>query len=276
VVGVSTGLGGEPPSDVRLSFDQVPELYDQVRPTYPSAVFDVLVEAVPPGARLVEIGPGTGKATGDLLHRGVRVTAVEIGPRLVARLRQTYADEERLTVVAGDAEQLDPAGVCPDGPADGLVSFCAYHWVDRQVQRDLPGRLVGAGGVVGIVDVLQVSSPADRGYFARVQEIYERYDRGGPQRYRPPPAPDAVVPDILTALEGDGRYSRPALHRWSWDQTYSADHYADLLRTYSVTRMMPMPAREDLVAELVDVVRAEFGGTITRPLVVTLTLARLL
>ncbi|HET8788172.1 MAG TPA: rRNA adenine N-6-methyltransferase family protein, partial [Actinomycetes bacterium] len=69
---------------LRSTFDQVADLYDRVRPGYPAALFDDLAElaGVGPGARVLEIGPGTGQATVPLAERGCRVVAVELGAGL--------------------------------------------------------------------------------------------------------------------------------------------------------------------------------------------------
>jgi len=70
----------------RTAFEEIPELYDRARPTYPEEIFDDLatLAALPEGARIVEIGCGPGKATLPLARRGFRVTCVatrRAGPR---------------------------------------------------------------------------------------------------------------------------------------------------------------------------------------------------
>src|SRR5207244_1472501 len=57
---------------LRETFGSVAELYDRARPEYPTAVFDDLEELaqLEPGSRVLEIGPGTGKATVELAERG--------------------------------------------------------------------------------------------------------------------------------------------------------------------------------------------------------------
>ena len=46
------------------------------------------------------------------------------------------------------------------------------------------------------------------------------------------------------------------------------------MRSYSGMQMMPERDREALIAEICAVVDAEFGGSVTRPIVMTLTLGR--
>src|SRR3954466_9157937 len=85
------------PDDIRLSFNEVPEAYDQARPSYPAAIFDALFERLPPKPKIVEVGPGTGQATNDLLVRGASVHAIDIGPAMAAKLR-SKVPSDRLRV----------------------------------------------------------------------------------------------------------------------------------------------------------------------------------
>ncbi|HUF89158.1 MAG TPA: 16S rRNA (adenine(1518)-N(6)/adenine(1519)-N(6))-dimethyltransferase RsmA [Gemmatimonadota bacterium] len=69
----------------------------------------------PPGARIVEIGPGRGALTEPLLARGYRVLAIELDPELAASLRRRWPEGSPLTVVVGDALEVPlPAGGSPD------------------------------------------------------------------------------------------------------------------------------------------------------------------
>ena len=72
-------------TDRRLSFDEVPDVYDEIRPSYPAGLFAALFEMLPPHPSVLEVGPGTGQATKDLLAGGASVHAVEIGPAMAAR-----------------------------------------------------------------------------------------------------------------------------------------------------------------------------------------------
>lgn len=66
--------------------------------------------SVQPGDVVVEIGPGTGALTRELLVRGAKVIAIEADTRAIAILHETFAtaiDEHQLLIQHGDARQLD-------------------------------------------------------------------------------------------------------------------------------------------------------------------------
>lgn len=253
------------PNDIRLSFDQVAEVYDEARPSYPPELFDELFNLLPTKPLIVEVGPGTGKATKDLLARGAVVHAIEIGPALAARLRSNLPSE-RLRVSVGDFENMDI-----ESGADAVFSATAYHWISPAAQTDRRATILRLGGLVAIVDLIQVESPDDLGFFASVQPIYEQYGQG----HRRPPAPTrgAVDPAIRVVLEADSRFGEALVDQWNWNQTYTASGYVKLMLSYSGTQMMEDRSRLGLLHDMEAFIRTEFGGHVTRPLVVTLTTA---
>jgi SAM-dependent methyltransferase len=254
------------PDDIRLSFNEAADVYDRVRPSYPGDLFEALFQMLPSQPEIVEVGPGTGQATGDLLARGASVLAIEIGPAMAAKLRSNLPSE-RLRVGVGDFELVEIVG----GVADAVFSATAYHWISRESQTDRPAEILRPGGLLAIVDLIQVSSPDDADFFAMAQPIYERYGQGhtGP----PAPARATVDPPIRAALGADHRFDSVAVRRYDWDQTYSASDYRDLMLSYSGTQMMDESDRVRLVDDMEAFIRGDFGGVVTRPLVVTLTTA---
>ena len=68
------------------------------------------------GAKVLEIGPGLGVLTEELLRRGCVVTAVEKDPVLADRLAASLGNPRELTVMAGDALDVirDPSFVVHD------------------------------------------------------------------------------------------------------------------------------------------------------------------
>jgi len=256
------------PTDIRLTFDQVPDLYQQVRPTCPPELLDAIFEQLPDQPRVVEVGPGTGQLTADLLARGAHVTAVEIGPNLARAVADRFTHSDRLRVINADFETAP----LPAGAFDAVVSANAYHWIDPTRRATRPHELLHPGGWLGLIELMQVESDVDRGYFDRVQPIYESF--GDVRHDWDAPTHDTAVPKFVAEFTDSDLFDDPVVLRVPWDQTYTSAEYQVLMLTYSNIRMMPDDARDDLVAQLIAVVDDELDGMITRPLVATLTLAR--
>lgn len=253
--------------DKRLSFDRVPEIYDRARPAYPDALFDDLFAYVSGREpRVLEIGPGTGQATRSLLERGAHVTAVEIGANLARFLREKFAADGRLDVLNASFEDV----ALPDRAFHLVVSATMWAWLDPVARVPKSHRLLRPGGVLAVINTHQIASDADGGYFERVQPIYHRYD---PEDRGDSPGED-VVPAELAEIESSGLFDEVRLHRYRWDQTYTSAQYADLVRSYSVTQLMEPATAEALIVELCRVIDEEFGGSMVRPLVMTLTMGR--
>src|SRR5690348_8153122 len=58
---------------------------------------------IAPGDLVVEVGPGTGTLTEEILARGAEVIAVEIDRELAKLLRERFASEKRFSLIEGDA-----------------------------------------------------------------------------------------------------------------------------------------------------------------------------
>jgi 16S rRNA (adenine1518-N6/adenine1519-N6)-dimethyltransferase len=68
-----------------------------------------------PDDTVIEIGPGRGALTAQLLARAGRVVAIELDRDLVPMLRERWKDDARLTVVEGDV-LLQDLGALAGGP----------------------------------------------------------------------------------------------------------------------------------------------------------------
>ena len=109
-------------------FDPLVEFYDAARPEYPDAHFDALEEISQPlsGARVVEVGAGTGIATRALRRRGAVVLPVDHGAAMLRRLRSR--GDEFPQPVQADAHALPVRS----GWADLVCYAQAWHWTDPE------------------------------------------------------------------------------------------------------------------------------------------------
>jgi hypothetical protein len=152
-----------------------------------------------------------------------------------------------------------------------VFSATAYHWISPQAQLDRPLEILKPAATLAIVDLNQVDSPDDLGFFAASQSVYERHGSG----YTGPSLPkrDAVDPPLRSALGRDSRYANVEVRSYDWNQTYSAADYRKLMLSYSGTQLMEPSAQQALLDDMEAFVETQFDGHVTRPIVVTLTTA---
>jgi SAM-dependent methyltransferase len=106
-----------------MHFERNAHIYERARPPYPAALWDYVGRFLRAGGNAVDLGAGTGQATGRLLEAGMRVTAIEPGAALAARLRARHPNAD---VVVATAEHAQ----LPKAAFELAVAATAVHWFD--------------------------------------------------------------------------------------------------------------------------------------------------
>ena len=125
--------------------DGAQDLYERGRPAYPPELIEAIARAcgLAPGARVLDLGAGTGKLSLPLLEAGYDVVAVEPLESMRARLAAKIGAER---VHAGTAEAIP----LPDGSVDAVVCGDSYHWFDPDTAPAEIHRVLRPGGAVGL------------------------------------------------------------------------------------------------------------------------------
>ena len=244
----------------RTTFDSVAEQYEAARPTYPSALLDdlVLLGGIPEGGRVVEIGPGTGKATVALAERGFELVGVELGATLATVARRRLAGFPRAQIVVADYEHWKPER----GDFDAVVAFTSFHWIAPELRYTKSKQLLHPGGALAVVQPEHVLLPGvDVEFWDSVQEVYGTVlpELAPDER---PPAPDDVG-DLREEIEASGLFSEVTVRRHFWDVEYTADEYIALLGTYSPMLELPPGQRDELLSRLHALITEHRGLTKT-------------
>jgi SAM-dependent methyltransferase len=240
---------------LRATFDEVADAYDRARPGYPAAVFADLAELaeLPAGARLLEIGAGTGQATRPLAERGYAVTSIELGEELAAVARRNLCGFPDVRVVTADFEtwQPDRAGY------DAVVAFGSFHWIAPERRYRRAAELLGPAGRLAVVSMVHVLRDGGDPFFREAEDDYAAVlgeDARGLVTFGRPADPEeiAALSDRVVGeeLDASGVFSLLGGRRYEWDFVSTADEYIELLATVSSYRVLDPDVRERLFDRL--------------------------
>jgi SAM-dependent methyltransferase len=230
---------------LRHTFDSVPELYEAARPTYPDELFDDLIALtqLEPGARLLEVGCGTGQATRPLLERGFSVVCVELGEQLAQRARSSLAGFPVEIYVAsfddweGEAESFDL-----------VFAATVWHWLDPVTRYRNAHRLLRPGGHVAFWGALHAFPAGFDRFFGEIQDVYDAIGASSEGEW--PPPPPEQIPDDAAEIEASGLFEDIHVRRYVWERFYTAEDYIALLNTFSGHIAMDAAKREHLYEQI--------------------------
>ena len=247
-----------------MTFGTVPEQYDRARPSYPTAIFDDLAEiaGLEPGARVVEVGPGTGKATVALVERGYDVTGVELSPDLADVARRNAPGAK---IVVAEFEHWQPEAAA----FDAIVATAAYHWIAPEHRYTKPLALLKPGGALAVVHGRHVLPADGDPIWAEVQEDYDAVVPHPDNA--PPPAPEEIPDEWGDEFRASAAFDRVIERRHLQPLVYTADELVDLLGTFSDNLALPPEQRDQLFRRIHARISARPGGEVTKHYLLTLT-----
>jgi SAM-dependent methyltransferase len=254
----------------RLVFGEVAGLYDRARPGYPAALIDDLVLWAQPGARALEIGAGTGKATRLLAARGVSVLGIEPSAEMAAYARAATEPLGHVEIIESDFERWQPNGVT----FPLAYAAQAWHWVDQRSGYAHARAALAPGGHL----VAFWNRPAWGDTEARraLSDAYRRtvpeLPPDGPMH---PDNPDVVGADeswaeAIAATEG---LTDPSERTYEWSLDYTAREYVELLGTLSDVRLLDDADRQALLEAAGEAIE-RLGGRLTMPMATHASIAR--
>ena len=227
--------------------------YDRYRPRYPESVFDDIIDiaGLSPGAKVLEVGAGTGIATEPLVRRGLAVTAVEPAAEMAALAEAKLA--ERAQIFVGRFEDYSS-----DERVQLITSFNAWHWVDPGVSVDPAAQLLEPGGHLALIWT-EVVSWGQEPFEERLAEVF---GYSWPKRFD-------LVDKSLQPIQKGGRFDDFHVRHHPFERSLDAASFVAVTKTYGGGRSADQyEAIENLINE-------EFGGAIIKMEDAALYIARL-
>ena len=245
-------------------FNEVPELYDRVRPRYPDETFADLVTVTRMNQRssVLEVGCGTGQATRSLAALGCSVTAIEPGAEMAALARQRIGTFSNVNVETSTFEEWDDRG----RRFDVLIAASSWHWVDPSIGWRRAHDVLRPAGWMALLGNVVVRRPGEPEVYAETADLHERFSPGNPGWAHPPLEDDVHTTDEGRGLVDDpGGLFGPTIVRWyPTVQWFNGEGFADLLRSTSLYRKLDRDVREALLDAVAERIRTRLGDRVAR------------
>jgi SAM-dependent methyltransferase len=217
--------------EMSLSFGAAAGAYESGRPDYPREAVDWMLEPVRQhdrALRVADVGAGTGKLTRTIVEAGAEVVAVEPDPEMLATLRENV---HGVPTFVGTAERMP----LPDASVDAVLLGQAWHWVDVEPGSAEVGRVLRAGGVLGLVwNIRDESDPWVARLTAAMHGSHAEEMLAGD-------GPRVTVP--FGALEE---------RRWQWTRTLTKSALLDMVASRSYIITATAPERAEILADVAD------------------------
>jgi SAM-dependent methyltransferase len=204
-------------------FDEAAKYYDLYRPSYPNEMIEIIINktGIQPGAKILEIGAGSGKATELFVKQGYDLVCIEPGENFVKVGQQKYKND-KVKFILSRFEEWDEDLNC----YDFAFSAQAFHWVPKPI------------GFVKCKNALKSNK-----YFA---QFWNWYPLGKEETHRElailfeefnimllssDEEIEARAKTEADQLASSNYFKKFSIHRFPWMQQYKTDEFIGYLKT---------------------------------------------
>ncbi len=234
------------PREQALVFGEVADQYEATRPSYPDGVFDTIIEygGLSSGDAVLEIGAGTGKATGGFVARGLALHALEPSREMARVLRA-----KGVTVEEASFEEWPVRR----GAFRLVFAAQSWHWVHGADRYEKAAEALAPGGTIALFWNAGRAHPEP--FKTDNDAVYQRLA---------PELSDSVgerwQPEVLVGdSDACGAFEPMVERKVAWRTSYTSGEWIRLLETHSGHRMLPVDARARLHGEIGATIDAHGG-----------------
>ncbi len=238
--------------EIGQSFGADAEKYDRVRPRYPAALIDAIVERIP-GRAILDVGIGTGISAEPFRDRGLTVLGVEPDPKMAS-----VARTKGFVVEAGRFEDWDPAG----RTFDAVIAGQTWHWIDPVAGAAKTVSVLHPGGRLALFWNAVVPSPELAAEFAKVFAALDTGLPFNPWTAAPQAEPyGSIIEQAAASLSATGAFGAIERLAFQWQSMVGRDTWLEQASTAGGINRLPKDKLDVLLAGMGTAIDTS-GGTL--------------
>lgn len=258
-----------PDRDLRTSFDEVAQLYDEARPGYPEQlVEDVLtLSEIPLGGSILEVGCGPGQATLPFARRGYSMLSLELGKNLAALAARNCRQYPNVRVQHTAFEDWE----VQRKSFDLFISAQAFQWIPPEIGYPKAAESLKNSGSIALFwnDISVENAELSRALLEWRRRVAPQTFEGG----RSEPSTTTAM-KAVDEMKASGVLGEVTIRRYPWSEKYPTERYIKLISTFSPIRGLDEETRHKLCSGAQEVIE-RFGGMVDVGSVAVLCIAKM-
>ncbi len=253
--------------ELKTTFNDVAELYDEVRPEYPEQLIEdaLSLSEISPGGSILEIGCGSGQATLPFARRGYTMLCLELGANLARLATEHCRSYPGVEVRNISFEEWPPQ----ERAFDLAICAEAFHWLSPDIRLVKTVAALKTGGTVALF--WNGHHRGESEFFQAAEEVYrERAPQLAEVREK---SSEELEREAVEEIEGSNLFDAMVVRRYPWREEYTAEKYVKLLSTYSQVQNLEKEVRQSVlgcVSRLIE----RYGGVVECEYISRLYVAR--
>ncbi len=233
------------------------DAYNQVRPRYPQALIDRIIELtqLSSSSNLLELGCGPAIATPAFAQLGCPLLAIEPNPdftRLAQINCQPYPNV-KIQNCSFEDWTLDP------GQFDAVIAASSFHWITQEIGYPKAKAALRSDG--HLILLWNKEMQPSHELYQQLSTIYEQHAPALNRAYEDPAEQLEILNQLGEMAIESGHFKDLISESLTVDITYSIDQYLMLLNTYSPHLTLEPEQKQSLFTGLRQVLEQQ-GETI--------------
>ncbi len=232
------------------AFGRISDLYDSARTGYPAPLIDDILAYADAGtgAKLFDIGCGTGQATLAFSQRGYTILGVDASPEMIEVAVRKCAAFPNASFATTSFEEAE----IPPESFDIILSGMAWHWLDPKTAYQKAFALLRHHGTLALFWSHQQKENSR--FVEQAGRILDGY--GGPNRGPAGSRVLEIVRDVDAQLRQDRGYTAIERREYTENIPHSKQRYLDLVISYGWVQVLTEPFRQRLTRDLLELLHA--------------------
>lgn len=251
------------------SFSKNADIYREVRPPYPKAVYDEIQHhaQLDEYSNVLEIGAGHGVATLQMAQSWkAHIFSLEPGVEFYRLLTRTFRDYPRVAICHCAFEEYQT-----DSHYDCICAATSFHWIDPTVRYAKSAQLLKTGGILAVF--WNNFSRNDTQIFDDIQEIYVRYHPDVDEAFDVLEWQRQKIARRKQEVELAPEFVLVSHKEYAFTRVYTADEYVKLLHTFPANALKNGGELDMFYTKIRDLF-VEHGDYLELPIQVNLEIGR--